>query len=294
MYDAEVLYVIEHVDSGMTKIGITGDWLSRSRALKLHEKTRLVGLFEPGDMQEAEKELHALFRRSRLPGSEYFSLTKDQQEELLARAREDYREMEDLTGIYRQMASKSQIDVTKAIHWSAHDWTRLNRTSWKRMISCICSYPEDDLDIQFENSICKDQIQEMAKEINDVWGLGASEQIASERICCEFFRHHKVSLDKKLFTRHSYGRGYGFRFHLKPEIDDNLFDYLIFNPTLENANIKVAGIEVKPQTLSFFLRRWAGFRGKKYCDEAMNALVEWKRFDYYLSCLGPMTTDWVD
>ena len=294
MYNAEVLYVIEHVDSGMTKIGITGDWFSRSRALKLHEKTRLVGLFEPGDMQEAEKELHALFRKNRLPGSEYFSLTKAQQEELLARAREDYREMEDLTGIYRQMTNNSHIDVTKAIHLSAHDWTRLNRTSWKRMISDICDWPDDDLDIEAENSICKKQIQEMAKEINDAWGPGASEQIASERICFEIFRHHAVSLDKKLFTRYSYGRGYGLGFYLKPEIADNLFDYLTFTPTLENADIKVAGVKAELETIRFFLRRWAGFRGKKYCDEAMEALVKWKRFSYYLSCLGPMTADWID
>jgi len=293
MHNSEILYIIEHIDSGMTKIGITADWFSRSKALKLHEKTKLIGLFEPDDMEEAEKELHRLFRKNRLPGSEYFHLTKAQQEDVLSKAREDYMEAEDLTGIYQKMAKNTHVDVTKAIRWSASDWLRLNKTSWRRSISDMCNWPEDDAIIEAENAVCKKQINEIAVKIDNRWGLGASEQIASEMIGDEFFRHHTVSLDKKLFNRRGW-KGSSISFYLKREIADNLFDHLEFTPALGKAQIKIKGIQIERETLRFFLEHWANFRGPKYCDEAAQALVDKKRFGYYLSCLGPMTADWID
>lgn len=290
MRETEVVYVIEHIDSGMTKIGITSDWFSRSIALKVHQETKLIGLFESSDMEEAERELHRFARKQRLPGSEYFCLTKQQQENVLTKARETNREIEDLTGLYREMTNNPFVDVTKAVYHSACDWLRLNTTSWKHSISHYCDYADYEGVDKLEGAICKRQIQQMALLINDMWGIGASEQIASDLICDHFFRLHKASLDKKLFDRRSYGLG-GVNFYLKPKVRDDLFKYLTFAPAIGSKEIVVKGVRVEAETLRFLLRRWVNYRGSKYCNEAIDSLVDRKRFSYYLSCCGPMTSD---
>lgn len=290
MHETEVVYVIEHIKSGMTKIGITSDWFSRSATLKVHQETRLIGLFESCDMEKTEKDLHRFFRKQRLPGSEYFFLTKEQQKDLLDKARENNREMEDLTGTFRAMTNSPIADVTNAVLWSSRDWLRLNRKSWRRRISDYCSQPFEDTDLEVEADICKRQIQEIATEMNDPWCFGTAEQRAAEKICNEFFGHHKASIDKKNFHRTSYNTG-KLRFYLKQNAYENIFEHLIFTPSIQDAEVVVKDIKLKAETLRFLLRMLIDYRGGKYCEQAINALADRREFGYYLSCLGPITSD---
>lgn len=286
MHSQDILYVIEHIESGMTKIGITSDWFSRSNTLKVHQKTRLIGLFEAEDVEEAEKELHHAFKKYRLPGSEYFLLNSSQKEELLSKARENYAETEDLTGTYARMMAETHVDVTNAMWRSASDWLRLNRNSWKRYIT---DYGPDLFDetTNDQRLVFEEQMQEMAKEIKAAWGDGESMQRAAEIISREVFSNHSFSLDKKLFrkSRKFYS---GFYFSMKEKVEEDLLGHLTISPCLVEADIRVRDIKVKKETLQILLRLWTDYRGARYCNEAMTSLVDKKRFSYYLSCLGPI------
>jgi hypothetical protein len=294
MYDASVLYIIEHVDSGMTKIGITADWFSRARALKLHQKTKLIGLFESEDPLQLEKELHAYVRNHRLPGSEYFYLTKEKQEQVLAKARETHTDKTDETGAFFQLTEKKTIDVTGAIHWSACDWLRLNRTSWRKAVYDICGHAgmgaTDDEELM--HKVAGEQIKQISDLIDDPWQLNSGSQRVATSICEELFRRCCLSLDKKLFKRHRiYYPERSIEFLLPRAIRENLFEHLEINPPLSQVEIFVEGKKIKEETLSVLLEKWADFRGDKYCDLAMSSLARKSRFEYYLSCLGPMTIE---
>lgn len=295
MYDTNVLYIIQHVDSGMTKIGITADWFARARALKLHQKTKLIGLFESEDPLQFERELHAYVSDHRLPGSEYFYLTEEKQQEVLAEARKTHADKTDETNAFFKLMEKKKIDITGAIHWSACDWLRLNRTSWRKAVYDICRYayiddPDDD---KLKHKIAGEQIKQISDLANDgdYWKRGsayASQGVAAS-IVKELFQTCSLSLDKKLYKRRRiYYPERSIEFLLPRAVSENFFKFMEISPPLAKVEIFVQGVKIKEETLSVLLEEWAGFRGDKYSNLAMTSLARKSTFGYYLSCLGPM------
>jgi hypothetical protein len=81
------LYLIKCRQTNLIKIGITNDWETRAKALKINTKTVPLFLVITSDNIKAEKNLHKIFETYRLPGSEYFALNAAQVQEAVNIAR---------------------------------------------------------------------------------------------------------------------------------------------------------------------------------------------------------------
>jgi len=79
------LYVIKDTQTSLTKIGITGNWKSRMKALKVGSRTECRAIVEISDNREWEKRLHKKYNYWRLVGTEWFKLSLDLEEELIQR-----------------------------------------------------------------------------------------------------------------------------------------------------------------------------------------------------------------
>jgi hypothetical protein len=82
-----VVYLIRCSQTGLFKIGMTGDWARRSKQLQVGEKVEAIArawTFRPKDV---EKVLHENFKTVRLPQSEWFKLS-DHQAQLVVAALE--------------------------------------------------------------------------------------------------------------------------------------------------------------------------------------------------------------
>ena len=77
------LYVIKDTQTSLTKIGITGNWKSRMKALKVGSKTECRTIVEVSDNREWEKRFHKKYNHWRLVGTEWFKLDFRLEEELI-------------------------------------------------------------------------------------------------------------------------------------------------------------------------------------------------------------------
>ena len=74
----ECVYLIRDDQTGLHKIGMTGNWARRSRELQVGRGCTAVRLVACPDAQKWERVLHAQFRHKRLPQSEWFRITEDE------------------------------------------------------------------------------------------------------------------------------------------------------------------------------------------------------------------------
>jgi hypothetical protein len=81
------LYVIKDNQTSLTKIGITGNWQSRLRTLKVGKKTECKIVVEVNDNREWEKRLHRKYDPWRLVGTEWFKLDASTTNELIERVK---------------------------------------------------------------------------------------------------------------------------------------------------------------------------------------------------------------
>lgn len=68
------LYIIKHHQTGLIKIGISNNWYSRAKALKVGTATYPIVVVLTENCANLERQLHEEYNEYRLPGSEYFSL----------------------------------------------------------------------------------------------------------------------------------------------------------------------------------------------------------------------------
>ena len=74
----ELVYLIRDNESGLHKIGITGNWARRSKELKVGRGSTAVRLVPCVEAKKWERVLHAQFRHKRLPQSEWFRVTEEE------------------------------------------------------------------------------------------------------------------------------------------------------------------------------------------------------------------------
>ena len=72
----ECVYLIKHNQSGLYKIGMTKNWDSRSKQLKVGSSTSKIKLVSCRNSEKWEKVLHAMFKHKRIPQSEWFQITE--------------------------------------------------------------------------------------------------------------------------------------------------------------------------------------------------------------------------
>lgn len=66
----ECVYLIKQNQSGLYKIGMTKNWDSRSKQLKVGSSTSKIKLVSCRNSEKWEKFLHAMFKHKRIPQSE--------------------------------------------------------------------------------------------------------------------------------------------------------------------------------------------------------------------------------
>ena len=74
----EGVYLIKDNESGLHKIGMTTNWNSRQRALRVGTVTTKIRFVQCKDAGKWEKVLHAMFRHKRIPQSEWFRITEEE------------------------------------------------------------------------------------------------------------------------------------------------------------------------------------------------------------------------
>jgi hypothetical protein len=104
--EKNTVYVIRCLQTGIHKIGITGDWARRSRELEVGTKTAAVRVARVNDGPQLEKWLHRRYKAVRLPQTEYFQLSADQLEHVLAA-------LDKAANDHQQAAAKQQGDITR-------------------------------------------------------------------------------------------------------------------------------------------------------------------------------------
>lgn len=77
------LYVIKDEQTSLTKIGITNNWRSRLRTLKVGKRTECKIVIQVSDNREWEKRLHKKYDHWRLVGTEWFNLDAGLEQELI-------------------------------------------------------------------------------------------------------------------------------------------------------------------------------------------------------------------
>ena len=81
----ECLYVIQHNSSGLVKIGVTGNWQSRSKQLYVGLRCQALIVVACDDNYYEENELHCDYDEQRIPRTEWFHLNKRQTKVLIKR-----------------------------------------------------------------------------------------------------------------------------------------------------------------------------------------------------------------
>jgi len=79
------LYVLQHINSGLIKIGVTGNWKSRSSQLCVGSKCNAIMVVACEDNYHEESKLHCDYDQQRIPQTEWFELSNKQIETLLKR-----------------------------------------------------------------------------------------------------------------------------------------------------------------------------------------------------------------
>ena len=158
-----IIYLIRHQGSSTYKIGMTSNWDSRSRALRVGSETRLIKTISCEDYKKWERVLHKIFSADRLPGSEYFQLDPSEavrKVEWIATKANNTHTMvvgkwkTGQNGLYRRRKSKNG-------NW----YTEKPSTANKQMLI--------DMQIKLAENICSDPIQfeqQYAPErFNTIW-----------------------------------------------------------------------------------------------------------------------------
>jgi len=78
------VYFIRSIQSGLHKIGMTGNWDRRAKELGVGQSTELVLRARTYNPREVERTLHEIFKGHRLPQSEWFSLDGGQVHQVTA------------------------------------------------------------------------------------------------------------------------------------------------------------------------------------------------------------------
>jgi hypothetical protein len=291
--DISVLYVVEHISSGMTKIGITENWFSRSTALKINKETKCLGLFSPPELLKAEREVHHKWRNFRLPGSEYFNFSAKQQNALISDLTKKYKVEKDISQIYIEYKLKKTVDVTRCVDASAARWLRLNQRSWHYRISDFCGNNYSDNTLNESAQICSEQIIELASIIADPCGAIDSENRAVWGIAKQIFLADSFSVAKSLFARHRLYNPEKFVYRLKPYMDKDpinpkgLANIIKHHPG--KRPLVVRDIEIKSQTVDVLLQHWISCHTYERCEYAMTCLMNPNMFRWYLSNYGPIS-----
>ena len=286
-----IIYAIQHIDSGMTKIGITCQWNSRCKSLKVGEKTKLLGLFQSDELAEAEKELHDTFKEWRLPGSEYFNFNKKQIKELLSLMTDKFQSVEKYYQYYSKVKKLQNLEITNALHHSAHDWFRLCRSSWLRSIiksaaidlySEDCFFSSEDFDI-FQKEI-KETINHLSDHFRETYANWYLEWTVAQDIWYELKDNFECWIDKKKLKKtshyhYNYGRYYTKCQLIKPNFEDIEVSFPEFI-----THERTGCIITKP-TLKVIYSIVCEYRFCQYIETAYEFMHD--DFRYYYDSYGP-------
>jgi hypothetical protein len=134
------LYVIKDLQTSLTKIGITGNWQSRLRTLKVGKRTECRIVVKLNDNREWEKRLHRKYDKWRLVGTEWFKLDLATADELI----------EQVKKIGSSVSLLSQDDEQIASDQEKSWW--LTPEGWNEASMLIHNIDEDDMvDLKVSN-----------------------------------------------------------------------------------------------------------------------------------------------
>ena len=286
-----IIYAIQHIDSGMTKIGITCQWNSRCKSLKVGEKTKLLGLFQSDELAEAEKELHDTFKEWRLPGSEYFNFNKKQIKELLSLMTDKYQSVEKYYNYYNKVKKSQDVEITRALGWSASDWFRLCKSSWFCSIiktaendlhAKDCFFEPTDFDI-FQKEL-NEAISHLSEQFRDTYASWFLEWFVAQEIWYELKDNLECWINKKKFKKtscynHSYGRYYSKYQLIKPKFEDIIAQFP------ESIAHERSGCVITKSTLKVIYSIVCEYRFVEYVERACECMDD--DFKYYYNQYGP-------
>jgi hypothetical protein len=286
MQGLSVLYFVRHNETGLTKIGITSNWSARSTALKVGKKTKLLGIYECEDALTAEKDLHERARKYRLPGSEYFNLQVNDLKQLLCFAEASYKCAKQKLELFSLHANSKMLDVSQALDWSASDWFRLIKNSWRRSIlddvkNCIDEELTLEEFLQFKDEIMPIKASLLKEWQKDLYGEAYGEYLAIKKIWAEFYSQKSCAISKHLFNIHRCRSGIKCRPKRKLSFSNDI------SCKWSSFDAVINGQKISLDTLGIIYRLVCCYRFEEYCSRAFDALLTPGEFEYYLEHYGP-------
>lgn len=288
MINSDVLYLIRHKKSKTIKIGITSQWQSRAKALRVGTDTELLALLQTPDVKETEGKLHHEFKKYRLPGSEYFALSKEQTELITTQLKKELHDVTDLFILYDLVNQSQMLDVTSAINSSAIEWFRLNNERWHRSPVFDATNVIHDA----SNKLCDKDYLAFRKQVNDIidklkivspfGGRGEEESIATEKIWKSLIPRSQFLIDKSLFKKTIFVNG--TEFWLPTDFDFNFIQCVV----PDKITLQEGDVELQSSTINMTIAIVADCRAKEKIERAMYTSQKIEMFDYYLKNYGPI------
>lgn len=288
--DNNVLYVIRHDQTRTVKIGITVDWNSRSKSLKVGSKTSLLRLYNCPDICSAEKELHDKYRDIRLPGSEYFCFNEP---ELLSFFKETDSAYLDVTNDFKNISiinNHPWLDISGSVVWSMNDWFRLNRERW---FNDVVEYLYIYLVAASKDDPQKtDQYKKFVTEFDDLfaivktpdyWNDRSRKQLVAEKIWHQITDHYGFAIRKKDFKCLNYSTGKIYQLHKNYDVGR----IKIVNISGEQPRLN--GLEISSNMIQVLFENLADFRLHYYAENAYNCFSREDEKIYYWENHGPLT-----
>lgn len=289
-FNNKVLYVICHNCTKTVKIGITVNWNSRSKSLKVGEKTSLLRLYNCPDICSAEKELHDKYRNIRLPGSEYFCFNESELQTFLEETDIAYLNVTDNFSNALIIDKHSWLDISGSVEWSIRDWFRLNQKSWLKDIIeylWICLVVESKDDPQKIDQYKKfvEEFDKFCATIKTPYYYNdrSKRQLVAEKIWNEITDHYGFAIRKKDFERTNYSKNNCYQLRN----DYNLNRIKIVN--ISGKQPYLNELQIPPIIIQVLFENLADYRLHYYAEHAYNCFSRQDQKIYYWQSYGPLT-----
>lgn len=285
----EVLYVIRHERTKTVKIGITVNWDTRSKSLKVGQKTSLLRLYNCPDICSAEKELHDKYSHIRLPGSEYFCFDDLELMSFLKETDTAYLNVTDDYENLQTINTHPWLDISGSVEWSISDWFRLNQRSWFKDIVeylyiCLCAASRDDPQKTGQYSEFINEFDKFFQTIEAPYycNTWTKNQFVAEKIWNEITNHYGFAIRKKDFKWTGHLRSEPYQLHK----DYDLNRIKIVNISGQQPSLN--GLQISPTVIQVLFENLADYRLHYYAERAYNWFSQKDKKIYYWESHGPL------
>jgi hypothetical protein len=277
------VYIIKCVQTKLIKIGISENWYSRAKALKVGTKTTPILVVATEENRSAERVLHEYFNKQRLPGSEYFYLNTSQVSTAInialqygATLPHFHQQPTESLSPERDSLENGYIEITKCVHFEFERDIRLTyRNRGRCILECLEIYVGKQ-NTRYFTVLLDTQVQNKKLKHDSRWYIEADWALRLkyvEEYATRFFKLFRIYTTTKAIVSNQFK-----------------LETLLFTTTNTSKIITFNQLPLAAQIL--FLCTWSTdvfkrvYKAKEVLDRPWNYQKD-TNLHYYLSNFGP-------